>query len=83
MYEGEQTLLVTRPTRLLSFGFYVLFVILLGAAVAFILDLVPVPEGIIVPFLGWTLETTAAAVLGTLSLLSSCTRSSDGRAPGT
>jgi membrane protein YdbS with pleckstrin-like domain len=73
MYKGEQTLLVTRPTRLLSLGNYVLTIFLWGAALAFLLDLVPyVPEGIVIPYVGWSLETLLAVALfffGLVSLL--------------
>jgi len=72
MYEGEQTLLVTRPTRLISFGYYVLFVFMLVLAGALILDLdalVGVPE-ITVPVLGWSLDNLLALVFGLIGVLS-------------
>ena len=71
MNQGEQTLLVTRPTRLLSLGYYVLMAFVWAIAGAFLLDLVPfVPEGITIPVLGWSLETFAAVVFFVFGLIS-------------
>ncbi|MGQ0797077.1 MAG: PH domain-containing protein [Methanobacteriota archaeon] len=71
MQHGEETLLVTRPTRLLSLGYYVLTLFVWGIAGAFLLDLVPyVPEGVRVPGLGWSLETFAAVVFFVFGLVS-------------
>ena len=71
MNQGEQTLLVTRPTRLLSLGYYVLMVFVWAIAGAFLLDFVPfVPEGITIPVLGWSLETFAAVVFFVFGLIS-------------
>jgi uncharacterized membrane protein YdbT with pleckstrin-like domain len=70
MNQGEQTLLVTRPTRLLSLGYYVLMVFLWAIAGAFLLDFVPfVPEAITIPVLGWSLETFAAVVFFVFGLI--------------
>ena len=69
MNQGEQTLLVTRPTRLLSLGYYVLMAFLWAIGAAFLLDLVPfVPEGITIPVLG-PLETFAAVVFFVFGLI--------------
>ena len=71
MNQGEQTLLVTRPTRLLSLGYYVLMAFLWAIGAAFLLDLVPfVPEAITIPVLGWSLETFAAVVFFVFGLIS-------------
>ena len=71
MNQGEQTLLVTRPTRLLSLGYYVLMAFLWAIAGAFLLDFVPfVPEAITIPVLGWSLETFAAVVFFVFGLIS-------------
>lgn len=70
MNQGEQTLLVTRPTRLLSLGYYVLMAFVWAIAGAFLLDLVPFVRGITIPVLGWSLERFAAVVFFVFGLIS-------------
>lgn len=69
MNQGEQTLLVTRPTRLLSLGYYVLMAFVWAIAGAFLLDLVPFVRGITIPVLG-SLERFAAVVFFVFGLIS-------------
>lgn len=69
MDAAEKTLLVTRPTRLISFGYYVLFVLLAAAAFAFLIGFVPYVPDASVPLLGWSIDATAAVVLGFLALV--------------
>jgi uncharacterized membrane protein YdbT with pleckstrin-like domain len=69
MYQGEQTLLTTRPTRLISFGYYVLSLLFGIGAVALLAGIVPfVPNGA-VPGLGLSWDATLASVLAFLAVL--------------
>src|SRR3989304_4433781 len=58
MYQGEQTLLETRPTRLISFKYYVLFVLAEALALILFADLVPQIQnaGGRISILGWSLR---------------------------
>lgn len=69
MYQGEQTLLTTRPTRLISFGYYVLFVLFLAGAVASLAGVLPyLPDGA-VPAIGLSVDVTLAGVLAFLAFV--------------
>jgi len=68
MHSGEQTLLVTRPTRLISLRYYVLFVIAEALAVVFFAHLIPQIPAVTV--LGWSSNTIVAAFLAFVGLLS-------------
>src|SRR4030065_1826392 len=54
MYEGEQTLLETRPTRLISFKFYVATFLSWILAVVFLGGFIDRIPAITIPFLGWS-----------------------------
>ena len=72
MYQGEQTLLETRPTRLISFKYYVLFVLAEALALILFADLVPQIQNAVgtISILGWSLGTILSVVLAALGLLS-------------
>jgi len=73
MYQGEQTLLETRPTRLISFKYYVLMVLSWALSIVFLggfIEQIPVIPT--TPILGWSSNTIIAiffAAVGLLSLL--------------
>ena len=69
MYQGEQTLLTTRPTRLISFGYYVLTFLFALGAIASLAGIVPYVPDAVVPGLGLSVDTTVASVLGFLAVL--------------
>jgi len=72
MYQGEQTLLETRPTRLISFKYYVLFVLAEALALILFADLVPQIQNAVgtISILGWSLSTILSVLLAALGLLS-------------
>ena len=72
MYQGEQTLLETRPTQLISFKYYVLFVLAEALALILFADLVPQIQNAVgtISILGWSLGTILSVVLAALGLLS-------------
>lgn len=68
-YEGEQTLLETRPTRLISFKFYVLTAIAWVLAIIFFGGLVDrIPNYVV--FGAWDTNRIGAVFFGILGLLS-------------
>lgn len=69
MEPQEKTLLVTRPTRLISLRYYLAFILGLGLATALFLNLVPYVTGVPVPLLGWSLENLLAAFVGFLAFV--------------
>ncbi len=68
MHSGEQTLLVTRPTRLISFRYYVLFVLFEVLAVVIFAHLIQgIPSRDV---FGWSTNTIGAIALAFLGLIS-------------
>lgn len=73
MYQGEQTLLETRPTRLISFKFYVATFLSWILAVVFLGGFIDRIPAITIPFLGWSSNLLLALLFALLGLVSLAT----------
>ena len=72
MYQGEKTLLETRPTRLISFKYYVVFVLAEVVALLFFASLIPPVRDALAgrEIFGWSYSTIIAVVLAILGFVS-------------